>query len=303
MQKTVLSTADVARLFNVTETTVKRWADDGMLRCQRTPGGHRKFEMKHVIDFISEHHYEPTGTLTLDADDRMGTRIQAAVLAKDFGDLTKVFVEKVLSVTTPDVFSYLSYLYQHNIALWEIYDLIVAPGMRDIGARWEKGSIGINHEHRASYETLDAVAKLQSQVAMKPRNGKSVVCASLGGDMHEIGLRCTSYIFESEGWGVHYLGAMIPHSSIITAIREVRPAIVCLSVTNPDNDQTVRTEMKEVVAAAHEVNAEVILGGIAAGLIASNGIKGFSVYGSSHELLKHITELGRSERRQVRQHN
>jgi methanogenic corrinoid protein MtbC1 len=302
VQKTILSTADVARLFNVTETTVKRWADDRMLKCQRTPGGHRKFEMRHVIDFINEHHYEPTGTLTLDADD-MGTRIQAAVLAKDFGDLTKVFVDKVLSVGTPDVFSYLSYLYQHNIALWEMYDLIVAPGMRDIGSRWEKGSIGINHEHRASYETLDALAKLQSQASMKPRNGKSVVCASIGGDMHEIGLRCTSYIFESEGWSVHYLGAMIPHTSIITAITEAKPAFVCLSVTNPDDEQSVRKEMKEVVGAAHRVNAEVLLGGVAAGLIASNGIRGFAVYGSSHELLNHLTELGRSERKQVRQHN
>jgi excisionase family DNA binding protein len=51
MQRTILSTADVARLFNVTETTVKRWADEGVLRCQKTPGGHRRFVIKYVVEF------------------------------------------------------------------------------------------------------------------------------------------------------------------------------------------------------------------------------------------------------------
>jgi MerR family transcriptional regulator, light-induced transcriptional regulator len=301
VQKTILSTADVARLFNVTETTVKRWADDGMLKCQRTPGGHRKFEMKHVVDFINEHHYEPTGTLTLDANDGMGTRIQSAVLGRDFNALSQIFVEKVLSVGRPDIFGYLSYLYQHNIALWEIYDLIVAPGMREIGTQWEKGMIGINHEHHASYETLDALAKLQSQIVIKPRNGKSVVCASVGGDMHEIGLRCTSYIFESQGWTVHYLGAMIPHSSIIAAIQEVKPSIVCLSLTNPNHSETIHNEIEEVVAASRRVHAVVIVGGQAAAAHATGGQQGNGLYTSAHELLKHITELGRSERKQVRQ--
>jgi len=297
MQKTILSTADVARLFNVTETTVKRWADDGMLRCLRTPGGHRKFEMKHVIEFINEHHYEPTGTLTLDVGDGMATRIQAAVLSKDFGALAEVFVEKALSTGRPDMFGYLSYLYQHNFTLWEICDLVVAPGMWEIGSRWEKGSLGINHEHRASYETLDALAKLQSQIAIKPPIGKSLVCASLGGDMHEIGLRCASYIFESEGWGVHYLGAMIPHSSVITAIQEVKPVVVCLSLTGSGVSKVIRNELSEVVAAAHRVQAQVIVGGQG---VATHGIDETQCdasYDSAHDLFKHIAELGRTKRK------
>ncbi len=55
---------DLARLLHVDESTVKRWADRGMIRCYRTPGGHRKFSLRQINDFIREYHYEETGELS-----------------------------------------------------------------------------------------------------------------------------------------------------------------------------------------------------------------------------------------------
>jgi excisionase family DNA binding protein len=38
-----LSRRDVARLFGVSTSTVTRWAQKGLLRTVRTPGGHYRF--------------------------------------------------------------------------------------------------------------------------------------------------------------------------------------------------------------------------------------------------------------------
>ncbi len=38
-----LSRRDVARLFGVSTSTVTRWAQKGLLRTVRTPGGHSRF--------------------------------------------------------------------------------------------------------------------------------------------------------------------------------------------------------------------------------------------------------------------
>lgn len=135
IRKTILSTADVARLFNVTETTVKRWANEGTLKCMKTPGGHRKFEMKHVVEFAQSLNFEPTGALTLTTEDALAQKIQIAILSRDFAVLREALLQKVLSQTRPDLFLYLSYLYQHKIHLWEIFDLIISPAMRAIGDR------------------------------------------------------------------------------------------------------------------------------------------------------------------------
>lgn len=47
-----LSRAEVARLFNVSPSTVTRWADAGKLLCVRTLGGHRRYEMRSVLEQV-----------------------------------------------------------------------------------------------------------------------------------------------------------------------------------------------------------------------------------------------------------
>ena len=264
MKRTILSTADVARMFSVTETTVKRWADEGTLRCHKTPGGHRKFQMRHIVEFAEKNNFDPVGTLEVVGGDRISAAMQLAVLSRDFQSLVREFVERALSPSRTDLYSFLSFLYEHKIHLWEIFDLVVAPGMREIGERWARGEIGINHEHRASYETLEALAKMQSRILIRPAEGHAVVLAALGEEQHEIGLRCASYLFEAEGWRTHYLGARIPAQAVIASVHELGPAVVCLSISQADHLLALQRDLAGVMASARSIHAQIIIGGRAA---------------------------------------
>ena len=295
IQRIVLSTADVARLFNVTETTVKRWADEGTLKCQKTPGGHRKFDVRFLVEFAEKNHFEPVGVLTIPEGDRLGQRIQVAVLGRDFSGLVAAFVENALSPDPNDLTQYLSYVYQHRVQLWEIHDLIIRPGMEEIGARWSRGEIGVNHEHRASYETLEALVKLQTQIRMKSQTGRSVVCSCLGDELHEIGLRCAAHLFESEGWATTYLGARTPVEALITAIRETGPRIVSLSVTYVPPGGIPEKEFRWIADAAREVNAEVILGGRGAQALVHDPAWPAEPHASSRALLHSIEAIEKTD--------
>src|SRR2546422_10975194 len=50
MRDRFYSTADLSRMCGVTISTIKRWTDAGLLRCGRTPGGHRKFRVQDVAE-------------------------------------------------------------------------------------------------------------------------------------------------------------------------------------------------------------------------------------------------------------
>lgn len=261
MRKTILSTVDVARLFNVTETTVKRWADDGTLRCHKTPGGHRKYPMRNIVEFAERNKFEPAGVLALPAQDDLGASIQRAILDRSFPSLVKVFVEKALSPDRTDLYLLFSFLYEHRIALWEIYDYVLCPGMREIGEHWQRGEIGINQEHRTSYETLDALARLQSEIYIKPDNGKSVVFACPGEELHEIGLRSAAYVFEAEGWTTHYIGARTPTDAVISAIQDLRPSLLALSVTCPNDPERSLEGLRHLSAKVRAMGVSIIVGG------------------------------------------
>ena len=52
------STRELSKLLRANESTVKRWADSGILKCFKTPGGHRKFPPWHVAEFVAKYRYE-----------------------------------------------------------------------------------------------------------------------------------------------------------------------------------------------------------------------------------------------------
>ena len=50
----VLNSEEAARLLGVNVSSIKRWTDEGKLSCIRTAGGHRKFQMSHLADFLKK---------------------------------------------------------------------------------------------------------------------------------------------------------------------------------------------------------------------------------------------------------
>lgn len=52
------SSKDLARMFAVNESTIKRWADSGKLRCFRTVGRHRRFPFDGITEFVEKYHME-----------------------------------------------------------------------------------------------------------------------------------------------------------------------------------------------------------------------------------------------------
>ena len=50
----LLSRAEVAELFQVSPSTVTRWAEAGMLPSVRTLGGHRRYEAKDVLELAQQ---------------------------------------------------------------------------------------------------------------------------------------------------------------------------------------------------------------------------------------------------------
>ncbi len=67
MYDVLLNTEDVSKILHVGKSTVKRWAEEGKLKCFRTPGGHRKFKQESIKEFIAVYGYDVSLSFSVNA--------------------------------------------------------------------------------------------------------------------------------------------------------------------------------------------------------------------------------------------
>lgn len=123
-----------------------------------------------------------------------------------------------------------------GISINDIYVEILAESMRRIGELWHTARISVDQEHYSTTVTQMAMAQMYPLLfSNENRKDKTMLCACPGTELHEIGARMVSDLFENDGWDTIYLGAAVPQHAMLKAIASDRPDLICLSVTMPQH--------------------------------------------------------------------
>jgi len=219
-------------MLHVAETTIKRWADENVLHCVRTPGGHRKFLIQDVLRFAETNGYTVSGSQPPPLSQRQVDQLEIGVHTQNYAKIASVLKAKAMQADREGLTMLLLYLTRQHIPLPVVLDNVISPGFEEIGRAWEQGELGIDREHAASHAMTEALARTTQELHRKESNKKSALCACPEGELHELGLQGLAYSLECEGWNVRYLGANTPLESISRVVRVERPELVCLSLTS-----------------------------------------------------------------------
>jgi len=122
---------------------------------------------------------------------------------------------------------------QEGIPLEEIFEEIIMPAMHEVGELWHKNLITVDKEHYCTSTTQMVLSQFYPTIFSTPKRNRTVVTCCVGSELHEMGGRMVSDLFEYHGWDSIYLGAAVPVPSLIHAIQEYKPHLVALSVTMP----------------------------------------------------------------------
>ena len=115
-----------------------------------------------------------------------------------------------------------------------IHDAVVAPAMHKIGVLWERGEIGVAHEHLATQISLRTLALLRELFrVVRRRSDHRVMLAALQGEHHVMALQMAGDLLEDAGYDVVMLGPDVPTASLREIVEEHKPQVVAVSVTMP----------------------------------------------------------------------
>ncbi|MGE3063858.1 MAG: B12-binding domain-containing protein [bacterium] len=122
-------------------------------------------------------------------------------------------------------------LYNEGMSIQEIYTGILQESLYRLGRMWQTNRITVAEEHLGAGTTEYIMSQFYQKIFAPKKSGKKIVAACVSNELHQIGLRMVSDMFEYEGWETLFIGANTPASAIVDSLAENRADMLALSVT------------------------------------------------------------------------
>ncbi len=250
----------VAQRTGIPAATLRKWEQRyDVLRPQRTAGAHRRYTERDVlrVEWLKARLAE--GFRIGEAARLLGGSGNGEDAPSDPESLVRQMVEGAMTLDPGCVERGVEQafaLFEPAVAIEEV----IAPALREIGDRWERGELGVAQEHGASEAVRAKLHALLDPTADGPRGRAVLACGP--GERHEIGLLALGVLLQGDGWRVVYLGAATPLGEAVAAALTCDASLLCVSATMDDAAKASAEELREL---SSENGFQVVVGGPAFG--------------------------------------
>jgi len=139
---------------------------------------------------------------------------------------------------------------------------VLLPAQVEVGRLWHLDQLSIAEEHLVTTTTQRLMAVLASRGVRRRDNGKTAVAAAVAGNVHDVGIRAISYLFELDGWRTIFLGTDVPRGDLPAAVQFFEADVILLSCALSVQLKSVR-ETIEAIRKRAERDVKIMVGGLA----------------------------------------
>ena len=261
--KPLLSPRDLADAIGVSESSVKRWVDGGVVLATKTAGGHRRIPVSEAVRFIRE------SQAALVKPEAMGLQDVESLFDFDTqrGDEGSLLYNYLREGKAESARGLLFSLYLNGRSVAQIVDGPLSSAMESLGEIWKSEDCGIFWEHRATDIVISAVSRLRMLIPPRDDSAPAAVGAAPPGDPYILPTLCATAVLESQGLNAVNLGPDTPISSLQLATEALRAQLVWLSVSVVENPLELQEELLGLATALRKPAVPFIIGGSKAHLL------------------------------------
>ena len=238
------SPKQVAQALQVSESSVKRWCDRGVIRTDRTLGGHRRIPIEYLLEFLDSTDrriVDPSAIglsdhrqIARDAISELNTRADRVGEDPSIANapfLQSQFERALLAGDESQCRKVIGSWYAIHGNMASVADELMAPTFRFIGEMWECGKADVYQERRGCEICIRLIHELRRLVADPELESPLAMGGTAEGDNYQVANQLIEIIFREAGWRTISLGSGVPFSSMASAIQTYRPKVFWLSVS------------------------------------------------------------------------
>jgi len=232
----LLTSTEAAAWLGASPTSVKRWADAGLIECVRTVGNHRRFTVDALERFTQG---------------RGGQTAQTAI-----ADWLTVLLERNVDAVHGQLL-----LERSNTSSWaEVCDRL-GPVLEEIGDKWASGNLQVVDEHLASERLRRALARVVDSFPVS-QSAPAAMLMTVDGEEHTLGLSMAEVTLREAGWSTLWTGRSTPVEELASNLRQRDVGMLAVSASMFSTDEAhLAEQMTLLEEACDEAGAALVLGG------------------------------------------
>ena len=220
-----LSPKQVAESIGVSESSLKRWCDRGVLPFSRTPGGHRRVPLDGVISYLREQKLDPT------RPEILGLPNRSQVIYSHPAEALPGLMNKMSSGDFEGSRTILVDLFMKGVTIADLGDQLLTPVLAQIGEQWADGDTEIYEERRAVGVATRVLHEL-SRLLPRPQEGaRMAIGGTIEGDQYSVATFLVELTLRELGWSANSLGSNLPFPTMLQAAQDVNPRLFWLSIS------------------------------------------------------------------------
>jgi methanogenic corrinoid protein MtbC1 len=245
----------LAEATGVSESSLKRWSERGVLTPLRTPGGHRRLPLHEAIQFLRERSSQGAAPAALGIPASAGFRdLTPAVARRNLLSALRSGDLQTAAETLIDL-----HLGGRRVSV--IGDEVLAPAFHEIGELWGCGDVRVYEERRACELGLRALGELGECLPPPPAGAPLAIGATPEGDHYAVALTASELVLREAGWRTRSLGSSVPAPAILSLLEEQAPELLWLSATHLEDEDRFVREMEQIFHAGLEGGTALAIGG------------------------------------------
>ena len=253
--KTTLSPKELARAIGVSESSLKRWADKGVIQVTLTAGGHRRIAVSEAIRFIRATRRSLVDPRILGMPD-----LTAAGDLPPRGEDVERLYQMLLAGDAVQARGLLLSAYLSGRSVASLCDGLIREVMDRLGDLWQHDGAGVFLEHRAVDICIQAASQLRL-VLPEPTRSLVAVGGAPSGDPYLLPSFLAAAVLTEEGFQSMNLGPDTPFESLELAARGHGARLVWLSVSGRVDARPLAARIAELARSLAEIGAFVVVGG------------------------------------------
>lgn len=255
--KSLVSPKELANAIGVSESSVKRWADEGMVKASRTVGGHRRIALAEAIRFIRQIRATVVRPEILGLSE-MASSAEKVNPDRQNGESLFAALERGDATLCRGM---IQAMYVSGQSVAQICDGPVREAMVRMGELWLHQEWGIAVEHRATDICIQAVNQLRFLQVPPPDDAPIAVGCAADDDPYMLpSLMCAAVVAEA-GFRDVNLGPRTPIRILHNAVEHYQAALVWVTVSWSTELARITSEISSLARELRKRSIPMVVGG------------------------------------------